>query len=151
VAIQRFIELMTNVNAKPKAHVAYRREAWVQPDDNTIRVTIDRQTLCGVDQSTQLKAELDQPDSVFGNMAVLELKFTGRFPEWFSQLVRTFGLHQCSAAKFADGVALMGASLFSPFGAAAPSAAHSGRRSARIKELERKCQSVPLYSELKHA
>ncbi len=151
VAIQRFVELMTSINAKPKAHVAYRREAWVQPDDNTIRVTIDRQTLCGVDQTSELNAELVQPYSVFGKMAVLELKFTGRFPQWFSQLVRSFGLHQGSAAKFADGVALMGESLFSPFGAPAPSAAHSGRRSARLKELEQKCHSIPLYSELKHA
>lgn len=151
VAIQRFVELMTTVNAKPKAHVAYRREAWVQPDDNTIRVTIDRQTLCGVDFTCDLKAELDKPYSVFGNMTVLELKFTGRFPEWFSQLVRIFNLHQCSAAKFADGIALMGEGLFSPFAAAAPSAVHSSRRAERLKELERKCRSIPLYSELKHA
>ncbi len=151
MAIQRFVELATTINAKPKAHVAYRREAWVQPDDNTIRVTIDRQTLCSVDQTTELKAELDQPYSVFGNMAVLELKFTGRFPVWFSQLVRSFGLHQGSAAKFVDGVALMGEGLFSPFGASVPSAAHSGRRAERIKELARKCQSVPLYSDFKHA
>jgi len=151
VAIQRFIELMTSINAKPKAHVAYRREAWVQPDDNTVRVTMDRQTRCCVDQTCDLRAELDKPYSVFCNMTVLELKFTGRFPQWFSQLVRTFGLHQGSAAKFADGVALMGEGLFSPFGTTPPSAAHSGRRSERIKELGLKCQSIPLYSELKHA
>ena len=151
VAIQKFIELMLDVNARPKAHVSYRREAWVQPDDNSVRVTIDRETLCCVDRTSDLKVEMENPYSVFGNMAVLELKFTGRFPEWFGQLVRTFNLHQCSAAKFADGVALMGENLFSPFGLAAPSALHSSKRSERLAELKRKCQSVPLYSELKHA
>lgn len=151
VAIQKFIELLLDVNAKPKAHVSYKREAWVQPDDNTVRVTVDRETQCCVDRTSELKAELTDPFSVFGNMAVLELKFTGRFPEWFGQLVRTFNLHQVSAAKYADGVALMGENLFSSFGSSAPSAVHSRRRSERLAELQRKCNSVPLYSELKHA
>ena len=38
----------------------------------------------------------------------LELKFTGRFPDWFKQLVRVFGLRQCSASKYADGIAIKG-------------------------------------------
>jgi hypothetical protein len=38
---------------------------------------------------------------------VVELKFTNRFPQWFGELVRIFGLRQCGAAKYADGVALM--------------------------------------------
>ena len=39
---------------------------------------------------------------------VLELKFTNRFPDWFKDLVRVFGLTQCGAAKYAEGVELLG-------------------------------------------
>ena len=42
----------------------------------------------------------------------LELKFTGRFPDWFKELVRVFGLKQGSASKYADGIALKGESHF---------------------------------------
>lgn len=147
VAIQRFVELTTNLNAKPKAHVAYQREAWVQPDDNSIRVTLDRDVLCCVDQTGDLKTEMDKPYRVFGNQVVLELKFTGRFPDWFAQLVRTYNLHQGSAAKYADGVALMGENLFSPHGTLAPGGRHATRRVERIRKLTRQCQSSPLYVE----
>lgn len=147
VAIQRFVELTTTLAAKPKAHIAYQREAWVQPDDNSIRVTLDRDVLCCVDQTTDLKTEMDHPYRVFGNHVVLELKFTGRFPDWFAQLVRTYNLHQGSAAKYADGVALMGESLFSPHGVLAPGARYAARRSARINTLSRRCQLSPLYAE----
>ena len=41
-------------------------------------------------------------------MVILELKFTNRFPDWFKELVRIFGLAQCGAAKYAGGVELMG-------------------------------------------
>lgn len=147
VAIQRFVELATTVGAKPKAHIAYQREAWVQPDDNSIRVTLDREVLCCVDQTTELKTEMHQPYRVFGNQVVLELKFTGRFPDWFGQLVRTYHLHQCSAAKYADGVALMGESLFSAAGTLAPGKRHAARRAERVKSLVQRCELSPLYSE----
>ena len=42
---------------------------------------------------------------------MLELKFTDRFPLWFNELVRGFGLRQCGAAKYADGVTLLSGHL----------------------------------------
>ena len=39
---------------------------------------------------------------------ILELKFTDRFPNWFRELVEVFNLTQCGAAKYVDGVTLMG-------------------------------------------
>ena len=33
---------------------------------------------------------------------------TNRFPDWFKELVRVFGLMQCGAAKYVDGVTLVG-------------------------------------------
>ncbi len=53
---------------------------------------------------------INHPNYVFGNNIVLELKFTNRYPDWFRELVRIFGLAQCGAAKYVDGVTLIGES-----------------------------------------
>jgi len=107
-ALQRFCQLMHDVHARPKAHVAYCREAWISRNDNSIRVTMDREIKCEPDPSTRLITKMDNPAFVFGNDVVLELKFTSRFPDWFRELTRVFGLMQCGAAKYVDGVTLIG-------------------------------------------
>jgi hypothetical protein len=112
VAIQRFSQLMIENHAKPKAHVYYLREAWISPHNNSVRVTMDRDVHCAPEPTASLRAEMDNPVIVFGKNVVLELKFTGRFPTWFGELVRIFGLAQCSAAKYADGIALLGEKYF---------------------------------------
>jgi hypothetical protein len=106
-ALERFCELMQHHHAKPKAHVAYRREAWVNTNDNSLRVTMDRQIQFVFEPASLLRTEMDNPLDVFPNVVVLELKFTGRFPDWFKELARCFNLWQCSAAKYADGVTLL--------------------------------------------
>ena len=113
MAVQHFVRLMLDDGATPRAHVAYRREAWISPNDNSLRVTLDRHVQCAPEFSTRFTAQLDSPVSVFGNLVILELKFTGRFPLWFNQLVQRFNLQQRSAAKYADGVALKGEHFFS--------------------------------------
>jgi SPX domain protein involved in polyphosphate accumulation len=108
VAIQRFSELLNQIQAKPKAHVSYLREAWISPHNNSVRVTMDRQVKCDPEPAARFSAEMRNPVLVFGSSIVLELKFTGRYPDWFRELVRIFALKQNSAAKYADGVALLG-------------------------------------------
>jgi hypothetical protein len=106
-ALQNFCLHLNQLGAKPRVHVAYLREAWLSPGSNSVRVTIDRQVRSCPEPTARLSAEMKDPVYVFGNMAVLELKFTGRFPLWFGDLVRAFGLTQTSAAKYVDGVVLM--------------------------------------------
>ena len=43
VALQRFCLLMNQLHARPKAHVSYLREAWISREDNSVRVTLDRE------------------------------------------------------------------------------------------------------------
>lgn len=107
-ALQRFCQHLTETEAKPKAHVAYYREAWISQHNNSVRVTMDREVRFEPEPTARLVAEMTKPMLVFENKVVLELKFTGRFPDWFRELVRIFALAQCSAAKYADGVALFG-------------------------------------------
>jgi len=106
--IQRFVSFTSELQARPVAHVAYLREAWMSARDNSVRVTMDRDVRLEPDPTTRLCAEMTDPVVVFGRRVVLELKFTGRFPDWWRELVRVFGLTQCSAAKYADGISLYG-------------------------------------------
>lgn len=109
VALQRFCQLVNELRAQPRTHVAYLREAWISREDNSVRVTLDREVRTETDPVARLVPEMTNPILVFGDRVVLELKFTGRFPDWFKELVRIFGLMQCGAAKYADGVTRLGA------------------------------------------
>jgi SPX domain protein involved in polyphosphate accumulation len=108
VALQRFCHLMLSIHAKPKVHIAYYREAYIPHDDNSARLTMDRDVRSEPELTARLQPDMHHPVKVWGNQVVLELKFTNRFPDWFRELVRVFGLHQCGAAKYVDGVALLG-------------------------------------------
>jgi len=56
--------------------------------------------------------KMANPTRIFGDVVILELKFTTRFPGWFADLVRTFNLMQYSASKYAEGVLIMGEERF---------------------------------------
>ena len=108
IALQNFCRMMQQIRAKPKAHIAYFREAYVPHDDNSARLTMDREVRAEPELTARLSTKMEQPVLVWGKDVVLELKFTNRFPDWFRQLVRIFSLRQCGAAKYVDGVATLG-------------------------------------------
>ena len=110
--LQRFNFLLHQLNARPKAHNSYLREAWVSPRDNSVRVTLDRNIRIEPCFLAHAGIEMTRPVRVFPEFVVLELKFTGRFPNWFQALVQKFNLMQFSSAKYAEGVVLLGESRF---------------------------------------
>ena len=112
VALQRFTTLLSQIRARPKAHNCYQREAWVSPNDDSIRVTFDRSILIEPHFEPTAVVEMHRPTRVFPGEVVLEIKFTGRFPNWFAEMVRTFNLMQFSSAKYAEGVVSMGEHRF---------------------------------------
>ncbi len=111
-ALHDFTRLVYHLNAGPKVHVAYYREAWVADGSNKIRVTIDRKVRSEPENQITFSSRLKNPRYVFGNNLVLELKFTNRFPNWFKDLVQVFGLRAGSAAKYVDGIENMGEQQF---------------------------------------
>jgi SPX domain protein involved in polyphosphate accumulation len=106
-ALQDFARLVQDLDARPQMHVGYVREAYLPSTDNSARLTMDRQVRLEPDTTTRLLTSMQNPVSVWGRAVVLELKFTNRFPNWFKDLVQTFNLSQCGAAKYADGVTLL--------------------------------------------
>lgn len=107
MALQSFCRLVQEMGAEPKMRVSYLREAYLPREDNSVRLTMDRQVRAEPTSAVQLSAQLRHPLQVWGSAVVLELKFTNRYPNWFEDLVRTFELKQCGAAKYADGVSLL--------------------------------------------
>ena len=108
-AIEQFIHHMNELNATPR-HMWPTTVRRGSTDDNSVRVTMDRETRIQVDPTYRMSTEMTDPNYVFGDNIVLELKFTNRYPDWFRELVRIFGLAQCGAAKYVDGVTLIGES-----------------------------------------
>jgi len=107
-ALQEFCRLTHSLRAAPKSHVAYRREAWMSPINNALRVTFDRDVLCEPEFGQALLTRLDNAVRPFDDQVVLELKFIDRLPAWCSEMVRTFGLVRGGAPKYAKGVHLLG-------------------------------------------
>lgn len=110
--LERFLLLMGSIDAKPKAHNSYLREAWVSAGDNSVRVTFDRQTRIEPHFGPTAMTGMDQPAPVYSPLVILELKFTDRFPNWFNTLVQRFNLMQASAAKYSGGIQLIGEQYF---------------------------------------
>jgi VTC domain len=111
-ALQRFNLLMNQLDARPKAHNNYAREAWVSPEDDSVRVTFDRHIRIEPCFVPKAITEMEHPIALFPDLVVLELKFTARFPNWFREMVRIFNLMQFSSAKYAEGVVVLGEHRF---------------------------------------
>lgn len=104
-AIQNFLKLAERLHARPLAHVAYLREAYLDPVNDNVRVTLDRAVRTAARATPTFTTTMQNPSLPFGDRVILELKFTDRFPGWCRQLVERFGLMQCGAAKYCEGLA----------------------------------------------
>ena len=106
-ALQTFCEQMERLQASPKVHIAYLREAYVSSDDQQ-RVTFDRRVLAHDNLGFHLHTRMARPVLNFAGWTILELKFTNRFPKWFRELIEVFDLMQCGAAKYVESVQNLG-------------------------------------------
>lgn len=104
VALQNFCRIMALMRARPRMHVAYLREAYEAAGSNAARLTLDRQVESAPNPTPALVARSENPHRVFGQLVVLELKFTRRYPKWFQEMVELFDLTQTGAAKYAFGI-----------------------------------------------
>lgn len=97
--LQRFCSLQSMLNACGKVLVSYMREAYVTPNDNSVRVTFDRELKTAVYRGAFKMSEMAiRPVPVAG--VILEIKFTDAFPTWLRQMVRVFDLERGPFAKY---------------------------------------------------
>lgn len=112
-ALMEFCRLRDRLGCDATIYVSYRREAYVSPENNTIRVTFDRQLLGSPYQERaglSFPTEGVRPDVGNGEMVILELKFTDRFPEWMHELTQLFSLQRVSVPKYIRCIDAMGLS-----------------------------------------
>ena len=69
---------------------------------------MDRAVRFEPESTSRLDPQMRNPVLVFGEDIILELKFTARFPDWFREMVRVFGLQHAPAAKYVDGITRLG-------------------------------------------
>jgi hypothetical protein len=106
--LERFNFLQTQLDAVPRLHNCYHREAWVSANDNSTRITFDRNIFAEPWFSDQPVIELQNPVQIYPDFVVFEIKFATRFPNWCRDLVRSFNLMQFSAAKYSGGIETLG-------------------------------------------
>ena len=102
-ALLNFCHLRDRLGCGASIYVSYRREAYVSADNNSIRVTFDRQLVGSLyEPGTDLRTPVHgaRPTVGNGDSVILELKFTDRFPAWMHELVQLFGLQRVSVPKY---------------------------------------------------
>lgn len=115
LAAEKFVRLVQEIDATPRARVRYRREAWIDRNTPGLRLTLDRNVEVTPAFTTSLEhAPTGEPARPFGEIVILEMKFSGATPGWFRDLRQIGGLQRTSAAKYCDGVLTRGVDHFSP-------------------------------------
>ncbi len=103
-ALRQFQLYMHSIAAGPVVRIRYMRKAYEGDADNRVRVTFDRELAynIGAANTVVLNGEGWRPHYVGG--MVLEVKFTGRYPIWLSQMAGCFGLQAQSMSKYATSI-----------------------------------------------
>jgi len=105
-ALNQFQLYAAAIHGGPMVLVRYMREAFESPSANRVRVTFDRELCYKVtaEPVVRLGGSGWQYNDLTVGHAILEIKFTGCYPEWLSRLVRHFDLEARSISKFATSM-----------------------------------------------
>ena len=103
-ALRQFQLYMHSISAGPVVRIRYMRKAYEGDADNRVRVTFDRELAynIGAVNTVLLNGEGWRRHNVGG--MILEIKFTGRYPIWLSQMAGCFGLRARSMSKYATSI-----------------------------------------------
>lgn len=104
-ALQEFIRVVQRLRARPKILVTYLREAYLDGQNNAVRVTLDRRVRIAPRSTVDFSLSADRFLQPFGQSVIVEVKFTNRFPSWAGQMTRALGMTRGGAAKYCEGVA----------------------------------------------
>ncbi|HRZ39538.1 MAG TPA: tetratricopeptide repeat protein, partial [Candidatus Omnitrophota bacterium] len=112
-ALNRFVMLMQDMEAVPKAYTFYYRKAYMPREGgNHLRITFDHD-LCTLPFRQHYGNGILVPDMSLAKpvwlpgMFTLEIKHTDTFPRWVSDMVRHFNLQRTGVPKYVGGVSLI--------------------------------------------
>ena len=91
MALERFVAMMLELNARPKLHLSCLREGYESCDGQT-RVTLDRHLRVSELSGQLLATRMDHPLMCVDRTVIMVLRFPERFPNWYRDMVQTFEL-----------------------------------------------------------
>jgi len=105
-ALNQFQLYMSSIHAGPMVLIRYMRQAFENTSENRVRVTFDRQLCYKVTREPQVRLGGSgwQHNAVTLGHVILEIKFTGRYPEWLARMAAHFNLEQRSISKYATSI-----------------------------------------------
>jgi hypothetical protein len=113
---QHSVELLNTFCAKPKLHLAFLQEGYVD-DCGTCRINFRREVVCEPELAGDTHTHLRNPRRILAPGYVLvALKFRDRYPDWFEEMVRSFSLAEYEFDDYLGAVAAVGAkAIHTPF------------------------------------
>ncbi len=103
-ALQQFQLYVKYLNARPMVLVRYMRQAFEGDGNNRVRITFDRQLSYCVTEEPRVRLGGPGWTQVPLDFTILEIKFTGRYPPWLSEMVRYFDLKVSAMSKYVSSV-----------------------------------------------
>ncbi len=102
---ERFCTFANTIRARGMIYVSYVREIWEAPDDEELRVTIDRHIRGSrYDGSGRLRVPTSgwRPSILFypPEGVIVEVKFDDRAPRWIYEMVRLFNMERRAVCKY---------------------------------------------------
>ena len=93
------MSLAAEIGARGTALVSYEREAYAAPDDH-VRVTFDRNLRVRRPDADDPLSRRHRPFHLRMGGVIVEIKFTGLFPGWLSDMVRIFSMSRQPVPKY---------------------------------------------------
>jgi hypothetical protein len=104
--INQFQLYMNCIRARPAVLIRYMRQAFEGDSNNRVRVTFDRELAYKITHLPEVRLGgpgwRRNPFNVNG--VILEIKFTGHFPFWLSEMIKYFNLQSRSISKYASSI-----------------------------------------------
>jgi len=102
--MNKFLYNLSVLDLQPTLLVTYEREAYIGNDDNSIRVTFDKDVRAFIaPQLDDLFAD-DGFEYLTDGRCILELKFNGYMPKWMRYLVAELNIRVQPISKYCMGV-----------------------------------------------
>ncbi len=98
--IAEFLQLSREVDAGPTFRVRYDREAYESRGGEPTRITFDTNLSYCLTTTPELSVGGLGWRKAMTDQAIIEIKFTDRFPTWVQEFVERYELQRCSVPKY---------------------------------------------------
>lgn len=104
ITLERINYLMNAFHLRPQILVTYDREAYIDRDFSTVRLTLDTNLAFTSDPELKDIYQAGELSYSKEGEGILELKFNGLMPRWMRHLTTRFSLRFLSISKYCIGV-----------------------------------------------